>query len=108
MSNRFRVLRTPIYLSPKKTEKIVVACTTLHNLLRNKTSEYYHPDAIDREYEENCTIQPGKWQEETTMVPLERSKNRNPSTESRKIREQLTEYFNNEGQVPWQRSMAGL
>lgn len=41
LANRFRVLLTPIHLPPGKVEKIVLACTTLHNCLRTDHVSIY-------------------------------------------------------------------
>ena len=109
MGSRFRVLSTKIALVPGKAEKVVLACATLHNVLRKLAQEeYQESSSMDKENVRNGNIQPGSWRNETTMMPLERSTGRNPSNHCKRIRDEFCNYFNNEGQVPWQRRMAGL
>ena len=38
---RWGVLQSPIYATPEKVEKIVLACTALHNYLRQTDSARY-------------------------------------------------------------------
>ena len=109
MSSRFRVLKTTIGLSPDNTEKVALSCCVLHNLFRqDSNNEYNIAGSTDREIEEMGTVNPGSWRNETPLIPLLPSRSRNPSTESRQVREQFCAYFNNEGSVPWQRRMIGL
>ena len=109
MTSRFRVLSTQIALAPKKVEKVVLACATLHNVLRKLTPDkYIEPGRMDKEIFETGTIQDGSWRDEATMIPLETNTTRNPGSQAKQIRKEFCHYFNNEGQVPWQRRMAGL
>ena len=86
----------------------VLACATLHNVLRQMVpDEYIEPRSMDKEIFESGTIKDGSWRGEVTMIPLERNTN-NPGSRAKQIRKEFCHYFNNEGQVPWQRRMAGL
>ena len=87
----------------------MLACAILHNILRKLSLDDYHqPGTIDSENVETRTSHRGTWRKETTMVPLECNTARSSSNESKNIRKEFCHYFNNEGQVPWQRRMARL
>ncbi|XP_037773132.1 putative nuclease HARBI1 [Penaeus monodon] len=47
LTNRFRVFLTPISLSPGKIEKVVLACTALHNYLRRDFGSHYTPKLLE-------------------------------------------------------------
>ena len=99
MAKRFRILQTPILLSPEKAVKIVLACVVLHNYLRRENcADYMDHSDLDREQEERGTVVTGSWRNENTMVPLERTRERNQSQSSKEIRDDFTHFFNNEGQ----------
>lgn len=50
MSNKFRILLSAINLSPQKVEKIVLACTALHNFLHREHEAFYTPvSSLDKE-----------------------------------------------------------
>ena len=109
MSSRFRVLKTPIAVCPEKVEKIVLACAVLHILLRKEAhEEYLTPGMLDAEDEREGQVNPGSWRSETPMLPVQLAQPARYSTESKQIREQFNEYFQNEGVVSWQYRMVNL
>ena len=110
MSNKFRVLQTSIALTPERAEKVVLATIVLHNLLRREYSTEHTPrGSFDIEDTNRGEIVNGSWRQEATqMLELERRRGGRVSEEARAVRETFCKYFNNEGQVPWQRQMAGL
>lgn len=106
---KFGIFQTAILLSPEKAVKVVLACVVLHNYMRREmATEYIGSADVDREQEENGVIVPGSWRNETNITPLERTNERNSSQNSKDIRNMFMNYFNNEGQVPWQNRMCGL
>ena len=108
MSNKFRIFQSPIHLSPSKTEIIVLACTALHNLLRRQfANDYSPPGLLDNENEENGTLSLGNWRQGQTMLALEKIARR-PTREAKLVREEFTQYFVQEGSVPWQNASAGI
>ena len=107
MSNRFRIFSTTIKLEPSKVEKIVLACTTLHNMLRKHSSDSYCPSgSIDSENKHTGFVK-GTWREDLQLQGLQRF-GRRAGNEAKYVQAQFMEYFNEEGAVSWQRDMAGL
>ena len=79
----------------------------LHNFLRTKTSSkniYASPEFIDREI--NGTVVEAEWRQNAgngniLANILQQGGNRS-TLEAKEIRDELCEYFNTDGQVPWQ------
>lgn len=108
MSNKFRVLLSAINLSPEKVEKIIFACTALHNFLRREHESFYSPvGSLDNENVVDGVVTPGAWRDERQLLPLERLQ-RNPTNEAKAVRKEFMEYFNEEGAVVWQQRMCGI
>ena len=82
--SRFQIFKKPINLLPDKVDLIVMACISLHNLL-NKTSKH--------EFTSNTNI--------NTNLPRSRHNN-SSTTYSQSIRNELIDYYSNEGAVSWQ------
>lgn len=59
MTSKFRIYRTPIYLSPDKVDKIVKATCALHNWLM-KTALHYYAPAGTMDTDDG----PGTWRQE--------------------------------------------
>lgn len=108
MANRFRVLLSAINLSPQKVEKIVLACTALHNFLRREHASTYTPvGSFDNEDIDDGVVTPGAWRDNRQLLPLDRVL-RHPTSEAKDIRNEFMHYFNEEGAVPWQQRMCGI
>ena len=57
---RFRIFLSPMSISPKNAEKVVLASCVLHNYLRTKIPLRYTPNgSFDNVHSENETVQPG-------------------------------------------------
>jgi len=91
MSNVFRVLHTPMLLSPNKAELVVLAICTLHNFLRTRAPSAYATRFVE-EQESEC-------HQLTDICPTYQ---RNATTEAKQIRDILKQYVVGVGQVPWQ------
>lgn len=109
LAARFRVLRKPILLQPKKTEQLVMACIHLHNYLRRSSpsrNRYTPPGSFDIEHLDSGTLENGEWRKATENQQSFRSLSRiarKPSLEAAAIRDEFAQYFASEqGQVPWQ------
>lgn len=110
VSSVFRILRKPLLLEPEKASLIVMTVVLLHNFLRKRTQsvQIYTPLGIfDRD--EEGVIRNGSWRGDvdgmTSLLALTRVARRTKSTLSN-IRDELADYFLNEGVVPWQHDYA--
>lgn len=104
LANKFRVLLTPIYLEPSKVELIVLACTSLHNFIRDNSEM---KESVDHEDILTGDIIAGSWRSEESLIPLLRRPRKVPEA-AKSVREEYCRYFNEEGAIPWQRKMIGL
>ena len=81
--SRYEIFRKPIKLSPAKVDLIVMACVSLHNLLSNSTNEF----TLDN----------------TKLKGIPTSSKHNRSTfNAQRIRNELIEYYSNEGYVSFE------
>ena len=109
LGNRWRCFRVPFLLAPVKVKGITLAALTLHNWLRADSSSwniYCPPALVDREDLETGEIITGSWREDTptdSFLDLQPSFSRNFSSEAKRMCEELTQWFNNEGDLVWQR-----
>lgn len=111
LSNRFRVFKQPILLSPRKARIITKAACVLHNYLRTGQSRYMYtpPSLVDQEDTETGQIIPGSWREEPErFLPIAASSDRHPSTYAKEVREEYCRYFNSNGAVSWQDSAISI
>lgn len=103
----FRVLRKLMLLEPTKAELVVFAIIHLHNYLRKHSPNVYTPNT-SMDYEVEGALIPGSWRNDGTMnsmTPLRNIPRRSPAY-FHKIRDELADYFSNEGAVPWQNQHA--
>ena len=91
MTNTFRLLYTPIMLAPARVEKVILAICALHNFLRSTARSSYICPFLEDENSNN-----------TQLLQVQSSNNRNSTVDAKKVREQLKEYFLGPGQVSWQ------
>ena len=100
LANRFRVFRIPLLLEPWKVKMITLAARSLHNWLRSQSNRGKVDMYGDLEQMDNPT---------DTWFPLVNDVHGNHSSnQARAIRQEYTEYFMNEGSVPWQRKNARI
>ena len=104
LANRFRVFLSPILLSPENVEKITLASCVLHNFLRDKNpSRYTPPGSLDAENIESGTINEGQWRSENEgMRSIGNTGSNNYRVDAKLVRDELCNYFNTTGAVPWQ------
>lgn len=114
LCNRWRCLRVPFLLSPEKVKVITLAVLVLHNWLRADISSkhvYCPPVIVDQEHPDTGEVIPGTWRDDApreSFLDLEASSSKNSTRFAKEMREEFTSWFNNEGDVPWQRKMCGL
>ena len=106
LTNRFRVFSTLLSIKPDNVTKVVLATLALHNFLRStNSSRYIPPGSVDSE-DQDGEVRHGSWRNEelisSGMVSISNSRKGRQSVKAEDIRQALCEYFNNEGQVPWQ------
>lgn len=107
MCAKFQIFHKAIRMLPEGVERVITACTALHNFLRVKCGKTYMPsDALDRE-EEGREV-PGAWRR---VVPALQSirpiGGRNTYVRAKNMRDSLSNYFvTKEGEIPWQYSRA--
>ena len=91
MANVFRVLQTPIMLSPEKVEKVVMAMYVLYNFLRQAARSSYISPFVE-----------GDNIDSNTLLQLKPAMGKNSSNEAKAIRDELKNYFVDAERVPWQ------
>lgn len=105
LSSRFRVFSTVMCTNPESAIKIVLCAITLHNFLRSRVPERYTPTgALDME-NSNGVVTEGSWRRDISTTPFASVLNSRKGRQPRKaegMREQLCDYLNGPGQVPWQ------
>lgn len=107
----FRVLRKPILIGPEKAALIVMTVAHLHNFLRKSSTscQIYTPrDMFDTEVEGH--IIPGTYrtvtdEPMTSLLPIRRIPRR-PPADANLIREELANFFQQEGRLLWQDNYA--
>ena len=102
LTSRFGVFQKALPLDPETITTIVLVACVFHIFLRSKTSsrQVYCPDgSFDKDQS------PGEWRTNAgpnNLVNLvQQGGNRNRS-DARNVRDELCDYFNTNGQVPWQ------
>ncbi len=114
LGNRWRCFRVPFLLEPEKVKKITLAILVLHNWLRAdaRSSAVYCPSTlIDNEDRDTREIIEGSWRADTiseSFVDLQPTISRNSTSKAKQMREEFNMWFNNEGDLPWQRQKCGL
>lgn len=115
----------PIALEPRKVETLVIACVTLHNFIRTKTSSralYSQIGSFDHENTAAGTFRDGNWRprpltpgvqpketEPLELTDIDTSQRGRQLETGKDIMNHLCEYFNSEaGEVPRQRKMLQL
>lgn len=105
MSAIFRVLRKPLLLEPVKAELVVMATAHLHNFLRKSpTSRPLYTLSENSESEigrGEGTSRTIDNEPRSSLLPIRNIPRRSP-TNAQEIRDELAEFFQNEGRVAWQ------
>lgn len=98
MSSRFRVMRSAIKLEPTKTIQV-----TLTFLMNRKSSIYFNTNLVDH-YTCDGTLVPGEWRSEENSQNFLNIQNHRSyaSQDISNIREEFSQYFVEEGEVPFQ------
>lgn len=107
---RFRIFHKAIHLKLDTVDLVVKASCALHNWLRTTSSKVYMPrDSVDREDIDTGEIINSLWRSEFNQLRSVKNLGVNNYSQCASIlREKYTEYFNDEGAVPWQAKFIGL
>ncbi|XP_055910546.1 putative nuclease HARBI1 [Eupeodes corollae] len=107
LAARWRILGKAIEFHPESADKIVLACTILHNFLKITdvvhNSKTYCPDLYCDSYNEHGERFNGGWRQESiNLLPVRRLGSNNRADGAAEMRNTLTNYFLNEGKVSFQ------
>lgn len=106
LSNRWRIFRSPMFLSPTKAKSVILACIVLHNMLRcNKLGE--SSQGTDTEFDQDdkeVSYNIGGAFHTLTPAPLP---GRIPQ-DAREVRDRFANYFVSAGTVPYQYAKTGI
>ena len=103
--NRFRLFSVRNNLDPDTTTLCVLASLVLHNMLREKSREFYTPPGYTDEVGPDSEILDGRWRDEQRSLlvsDLQPGKSNRSSLNAENVRNILAEYCYGPGQVPWQ------
>lgn len=103
LAQKFRIFRTTIIADLELVESITNCCVCIHNWLRVKNTTYIDKGLVDEDI--NGKLVPGSWRGSDSWRSLNPT-NRNPTNESKQIRDSFAEYFNTGGAVYWQNNVA--
>ena len=87
------------------TTSCVLASLVLHNMLREKSREFYTPPGYADEEGPDGEILDGRWRNEqrsSLVADLQPGKSNHASLTAENVRNVLAEYCYGPGQVPWQ------
>ena len=103
LSSRFQVLQGAIKGTVQSTNHIVLACATIHNLLRRECGRSYLPQGTVDYEDTNGDVQAGEWRDGNRLDPLQKCQARNHPVTAKEQRDAICNYFlSDEGSVPWQ------
>lgn len=104
--SRFRIFEKAISTKLHTVDHIVYAACSLHNWLRKKSSNYMTTSCVDHDDHNDHHLINGTWRSEiTSLDSIIQQGSNNSATHAREKRTQFTNYFVNEGKVPWQNHM---
>lgn len=101
--NRWRLFLSNILISPERATKAVLAACAVHNYLRTKLPTYTN-SLLDRENEQHEFI-PGAWRAECNLDDVDPLQGNHNRMCAKRQREELCDYVNGVGSVPWQDRM---
>ena len=105
LSSKFRVLRAPIALKTASVRCVVLAAICLHNFLRDRqVAVRSMDDSVDMEDLQSGQLHEGRWRLNHRQDGLRNLKPQSGrvAVDAKQLREQLANYFINEGSVDWQ------
>lgn len=107
---RFRIFLKPIELQPSTVDKVIWSACALNNWLRMTNSKaYFQSNAVDTEDLNTGAVTSGLWRDFTSGLAstLQLGSN-NYKQDAESIKKKYTDFFFNEGSVPWQWQKCGI
>ena len=105
LSSRFRIFRSSIGINLDNVDHVILACCALHNYLSTVNPMYQLTDATEHQQDTTNSTAPGEWSLNSELVPLCHSTNKKRYEDGINVREKFTQFFNNEGSIPFQENM---
>ncbi|XP_046863169.1 putative nuclease HARBI1 [Xenia sp. Carnegie-2017] len=107
---RFRVLLKTLELNVENVIEVIRACLALHNYLISRNDTNYAPAGYLYDEDENCIVMHGAWRKEVdntcTITDLcSHPSERSSTLQARAVRDDMKDYFFEEGAVPFQWKM---
>ena len=102
-SHRWRVFLTHIGISTERAVDVVIAACTLHNYLRSKLPHFTN-NLLDRE-EADHSFTLGSWRSDHTLESVKGLHGNTSLDIAKKQRDNLCNFVNGVGAVPWQDKM---
>ena len=105
LAQSFRGFFTTIQLDPAIVELVILACCTLHNLLRTLSRDYYSPELSVDSVNGQGDVRDGEWRNKSQsqyLYQLNVHQGKKASYDADDVRNYFKEYFQTEGAVPWQ------
>lgn len=103
LASRFRIFLTTIERPPYTVQAMVLASCALHNMLRRRCARHYMPQGTVDVEDSNFHLVGGSWRTgNVDLLSLGSTVYRNPTRYAKAVQEIFTNYFSNEGAVPWQ------
>lgn len=101
LANRWRVLHTPLGVTPDNARKIVNACLCLHNLFRKRYPNMAQGE-VDYEDDQGNVV-PGQWRRGLELTDGRNEVGNRLTKEAKAQRHYLADYYNSDfGALPWQ------
>ena len=93
LANRWRCLLTTLGVSRNTAKSVVLACLTLHNVVRMRRPQL-QPGEVDRE-DRDGNVVPGQWQEGVQLTDNSNLAGNRGMREAKAVRNHLKDYYNN-------------
>lgn len=105
LAARFGVFQSAMRLKPDAATTVTLACLALHNFLAEKRDYQFAPPTMhDREHPITHEQLPGDWRStaQNCYTSLTAQVGNRNAADARWVRDELKEWVNGEGKVPWQ------
>lgn len=107
LSNKWSIFHRPMNLTPAHASNVVKACCVLHNFVRKKEGKFtIHDDVFGSVADEQeVSVDVGEVGEAFASLHAARGNTTNVAKQMRNV---LSQFFINQGSVPWQNQRVGI